>query len=136
MNIFDRESYTDQQRTLLNSKLADYCEKSSKNEVIAQHTEFDVDALFFAIYMSKHIGEEFNGFITSVNSFGVFVQLENLIEGIIKLINFKNDFYTYNEENKTLVGKNTHKIFTLGTKVKVKALTANKQTRKIEFELA
>jgi ribonuclease R len=89
----------------------------------------------FAEYMQQHIGSEFDGFVTSVSSFGLFVQLENTVEGLIKLNNLKNDFYTYNDKTNELIGRKLGMRFSLGTKVRIKVISASKELRKIEFEL-
>lgn len=135
MYIFDREHYNDVQRSELASHLKEITELSSKNELIAIQCERSVNAMKFAEYMTKHIGEEFIGFVSSVSSFGVFVELDNTIEGLIKLENLKSDFYVYNEKTNELIGKTKGLRFCLGTKVKVKVIAADKLTRKINFEL-
>lgn len=135
MFIFAREQYTDTQRNELASQLNEIAELSSKNELIAIQCERSVNAMKFAEYMTKHIGEQFIGFISNINSFGVFVQLDNTIEGLIKLENLKNDFYVYNEKTNELIGRTKGLRFSLGTKVKVKVIAADKLTRKINFEL-
>lgn len=108
---------------------------SSKNELRAIKCERDVNAMKFAEYMTRHIGDEFDGTITNVSPFGVFVQLENIVEGLMKLSNLKNDFYTFNEKTNELIGRKSGMRFSLGTKVRVKVINANKETAKIEFEL-
>jgi len=135
MFVFAREQYTDVQRNELANQLNEIAELSSKNELIAIQCERSVNAMKFAEYMTKHIGEEFIGFISNINSFGVFVQLDNTIEGLIKLENLKNDFYVYNEKTNELIGRTKSLRFSLGTKVKVKVILADKLTRKINFEL-
>ena len=135
MYIFDREHYNDVQRSELASHLKEITELSSKNELIAIQCERNVNAMKFAEYMTKHIGEEFIGFVSSVSSFGVFVQLDNTIEGLIKLENLKNDFYVYNEKTNELIGRTKGLRFCLGSKVKVKVIAADKLTRKVDFEL-
>ena len=135
MYIFDREHYSNAQRSELVSHLKEIVELSSKNELIAIQCERSVNAMKFAEYMTKHIGEEFIGFVSSVSSFGVFVELDNTIEGLIKLENLKNDFYVYNEKTNELIGRTKGLTFCLGSRVKVKVIAADKLTRKIDFEL-
>jgi ribonuclease R len=89
----------------------------------------------FAEYMQQHIGSEFEGFVTQVSLFGLFVQLENTVEGLMKLSNLKNDFYTFNDKTNELIGRKLGMRFSLGTRVKVKVIAASKELRKIEFEL-
>ncbi|MDE7433788.1 MAG: S1 RNA-binding domain-containing protein [Mycoplasmoidaceae bacterium] len=135
MYEFERNNYSDSNRKHLEEQLKDYCTLSSKNEVVAIECERDVNEMKFAEYMSRHIGEEFEGFVSGVTSFGIFVELPNTINGLIKLQNLKSDFYTYDQKNNQLIGKSTGTRFSLGTKVKVRVISADKQTRKIEFEL-
>jgi len=135
MFIFDSQSYTDKQRVELVNKLKLITEESNKNEIIAVKTERDVNAAKFAEYMNLHIGKEFIGVVTTVSSFGVFVELENTIEGLIRIKNLKDDFYDFIPENMTLVGQKRKKIITVGNKVRVRVIEANKLTRKIDFEL-
>jgi ribonuclease R len=132
---FEKNKTTDGGRKEMQSQLEAQCDLSSKNELRSIKCERDVDAMKFAEYMSQHIGEEFDGFVSSVSPFGLFVQLPNTIEGLIKLVNLKNDFYTFDDKTNELIGKKTGLRFSLGTKLKVKVLVANKETRKIEFEL-
>ena len=135
MFVFDPQSYTDKQRTELVNKLKLITEESNKNEVIAVKTERDVNAAKFAEYMNLHIGKEFVGVVTTVSSFGLFVELENTIEGLIRIKNLKDDFYDFIPENMTLVGQKRNKVITVGNKVRVRVIEANKTTRKIDFEL-
>jgi ribonuclease R len=135
MYLFDKESYTDQQRLTLKDNLKEITKLSSKNEVIAIECEREVNAMKIAEYMTRHIGEEFIGFVSNINSFGAFVELDNTIEGLIRLQNFKDDFYTYVEATNELIGRTKGQRFTLGTKVKIRVIGADKQTRRVDFEL-
>lgn len=135
MYHFDRNSYSDSQRETFKNNLKKYCKLSSKNELIAIECERDTNSMKFAEYMTCHIGDEFTGTVTSVSQFGVFVQLPNTIEGLIRLVNLKNDFYSYNKDTNELIGRTTGLRFSLGTKVKVKCVGASKELRKINFEL-
>ena len=85
--------------------------------------------------MTRHLGEEFIGFVSTINSFGACVELENTIEGLIRLQNFKDDFYTYVESTNELIGRTKGQRFTMGTKVKVKIIAADKLSKRIDFEL-
>jgi ribonuclease R len=108
---------------------------TSKNELRSIKCERDVQQMKFAEFIQDHIGEEYDGFVSSIYPFGLFVQLPNTIEGFIRLENMKNDFYSYNEKTNELIGKKTGQRFSLGTKVKIKVIAANKETRKIEFAM-
>jgi len=135
MYEFEKEKYTDKQRKDFANSLKDLAEQSSKNELIAIDCEREVNAMKFAEYMTKHIGEEFQGFVNGVNSFGIFVELPNTIEGMIRLSNLKNDFYVYDQENNQFIGRSFKHVITLGTKLLVRVIAADKKTRKIDFEL-
>ncbi len=131
---FQKNEYSSNRESFL-EQLDKFCEMSSKNELIAIKCENDVNAMKFAEYMTKHIGEEFEGFVSAVSNFGVFVELPNTIEGMIKISDLGNDYFTYNEKAKQLIGKKSGIIYSLGSKVIVKVIAANKETRKIEFSL-
>ncbi|KEZ22571.1 ribonuclease R [Ureaplasma diversum] len=135
MFLFDPKSYTDQQRTNLIKNLKTITSNSNKTEIIAVKTERDVNAAKFAEFMSTKIGQEFNATISTVTSFGVFVELENTIEGLVRIKNIGNDFFEFVPENFTMVGQKTNKVITVGQKVRVRVLEANKITRKIDFEI-
>lgn len=109
------------------------CEQSSLKERNADEAERAVDDLKKAQYMKNHIGEIFEGIISSVTNFGLFVELENKIEGLIKLESLPEQAYLFFEKSFKLKGQNT--CFSLGDKVKIKVLSSNVYDRKIEFGL-
>ncbi|MCV3743794.1 ribonuclease R [Ureaplasma sp. ES3154-GEN] len=133
--IFDHNAYTDQQREQLMNRLKEISDQCNEKEINAVRTERDVNSMKFAEYMSEHLNKEYNAVISSVNTFGAFVELENTIEGLISVKSLKNDYYNYVKENNTLVGEKTQSIITVGKKVRVRVIGANKVTRKIDFEL-
>lgn len=110
-------------------------EHSSKKEQDSVECEREVDDMKMAEYMMQHIGEEFEGTIDSVMSFGFFVQLDNLIEGLVRVDSIKGDYYTFDEEAQTLRGKKDTKGYRLGDTVKVKVVGASKEAKTIDFEL-
>ncbi len=106
---------------------------SSDREQAADKVERDVDDLYRVFYMTHHIGEEFEGIVSGVTNFGVFVQLENTVEGMIKITDLPRDGYVFDDLDNVLKGaKNT---FTIGKKVKVKCVNANVLAREIDFVL-
>lgn len=135
MFVFDKNSYSDAQRQKLMNELNDICEQCNETEIRAVKVERDVNALKFAEYMTKHLGEEYDAIASTITSFGIFVELQNTIEGLVSIKNMNDDFYTYDDQQMILIGKKFHKIFTLGTPLKVKAIGANKLERKIDFEI-
>lgn len=106
----------------------------SKCEQDAIGCEREVDDMKKAEYMMKHIGEKFDGVISSVMSFGLFVELPNLIEGLIKIDDLNDDKYIYDEENMLLKGINTKKVYRLGNNITVVVKNANKEAKTIDFE--
>ncbi len=84
MYEFQKNQFNESNRKHFSDQLGEFADKSSKNELIAIKCENDVNAMKFAEYMTKHIGEEFEGFVSAVSNFGVFVELPNTIEGMIK----------------------------------------------------
>ena len=87
-----------------------------------------------AEYMEEHIGEEFEGMISSVLGFGMFVELDNLVEGLVPIKDMKG-FYHYDEERMTLTGEKNHLVYRIGDRVLVKVVRANKEESTIDFEI-
>lgn len=119
----------------LESNLVTIAEHSSEKEVNAQNAERDVMDMKMAEYMENHIGEEFDGVISSVTNFGFFVMLPNLVEGLVHISSLKGDYYNYVSELLSLVGKSTKKTYRLGDKVHVKCVSSSKATALIDFEI-
>lgn len=112
-----------------------YAESSSKCEQNATKAERASEDIKKAEYMQDKIGEQYDGIISSITSWGMFVQLDNTVEGLIRLAEINDDFYIYDDLNKQLIGKETKKVYKLGQKVKIEVVFADKQTRKIDFKL-
>ena len=116
-------------------KLFDIALQSSKKEQDAIDCERDVDKMKMAQYMENHIDEEFTGIISGVTQFGFFVELENTCEGLVRLDSLGGDYYTYNKELSAILGKNSKKTYMYGDKVKVKVISASRETSQIDFQL-
>lgn len=109
-------------------------EQSSEREKIAQKVERDSIDLKKAEFMQDKIGNIYDGIISSVTNFGIFVELENTVEGLIRFENLgENEYFIYDDEHKHLIGERTNKIYKLGDPIKVQVIEANKETRKIAF---
>ena len=119
----------------LENSLVELCEHSSQREVASINAERDVLDMKMAEYMESHIGEEYDGIISSVTNFGMFVELPNLIEGLVPIKNIKGDFYNYVPEQLALIGKSTKKTYRVGDKIRVKCTAASKITSMIDFEI-
>ena len=109
--------------------------QSSEREQAAVDAEREVMDMKMAEYMESHIGEEYEGIITGVENFGFFVELDNMVEGLVHVNSLKGDYYNYVEELLCLIGQNTKKRYTMGDSVKVKCVGASKEARTIDFEL-
>lgn len=108
---------------------------SSDTEVTAQEAEREVDDLKRAEYMSERIGEVYEGLISSVTPFGMFVELENTVEGLVHVSSLLDDYYFYDEDHHCFIGEHKRRIFRLGDAVKVKVVRASVEDRTIDFAL-
>ena len=115
-------------------KLVYIADHSSDRERASVDCEREVEDMKMAEYMESHIGEEFDGMISSVTSFGMFVELDNLIEGLVSLRDMP-DFFVYDEERMTLKGEKSHVKYTIGERVRVKVVRASKEDKTIDFEV-
>jgi len=116
-------------------KLPDLVEHASLKERSAIECEREVDDMKKAEYMEHHVGEEYSGVISSVVSFGMFVELSNLIEGLVHVEDMTDDYYAFDESTFSLVGEQNHKRYRLGDEVKVKVKSASKEKRTVDFLL-
>ena len=116
------------------AKLPLIAEHSSHQERESVDCEREVESMKMAEYMEDHIGEEFTGMISSITNFGMFVELDNMVEGLIRLEDMK-DFYIYDETKQTLTGEKTKKKYTLGDIIKVKVERASKEEKQIDFSI-
>ncbi|MCG4586784.1 S1 RNA-binding domain-containing protein, partial [Anaerosalibacter bizertensis] len=108
---------------------------SSTMERIAEEAERDVEDLKKAQYMKERIGNEYDGMISSLTHFGIFVQLENTIEGLVHFSNMLDDYYYYDEEKYYIMGELTKKKYRIGDEVKIKVIGADVLRGKIDFML-
>ena len=110
-------------------------ENCSIRERTATKVEREAIDIKKAEFMEDKIGNEYEGIVSSVTSFGIFVELENTVEGLIRFENLDDDYFIYNEERRELIGERTGKIYKIGDKVNVRVIYADKLTRKVNFEL-
>lgn len=109
--------------------------QASEMERVAVDAERELDALKKAEYMANHLGEEFEGIISSVTNFGLFVELPNTIEGLIHITSLYDDYYVYDERYMKLAGEHSGKVFSLGEKIDVVVSNVNLDSREIFFEI-
>ena len=111
------------------------CEHCSIREQEAQNCERDVDKMKKAEYMMDHIGEEYTGMISGVTSFGMFVELPNMIEGLVHISDIEGDYYNFDETTMSLVGQKHKKRYRIGDEVTVIVKSASKEESFIDFVL-
>ena len=131
--LFDKKLDTKTMRHW-EDKLVFVAEHSSSRERASIDCEREVEDMKMAEYMEKHIGEEFEGMISTVTSFGMFVLLDNLVEGLVPIKDM-NDFFHYDEERMTLTGERSHIKYTIGERVLIKVVRASKEEKFIDFEI-
>lgn len=115
--------------------LPEIAKHTSEMERRAVDTERETDDLKKAEYMEDKIGEEFTGVISSVTNFGLFVELENTVEGLVHVSYLTDDYYHYDDRAHALIGEHTAKIYRVGDEVKVKVAQVNLDERAVDFEL-
>lgn len=115
--------------------LPDMAENCSQREQAAVDAEREVDDMKMAEYMEEHIGEIYEGYISGVTNFGFFVELPNMIEGLVHINTLEGDYYNYLPELMALIGERHKKIYRLGNKVRVKVVGASKESKTIDFIL-
>ena len=119
----------------LESKSEKYAESSTEAEKNATKAERDAEDIKKAEFMEDKVGEEYFGIVSSITGFGMFVELESTVEGLIRFENMGNEYFIYDENRKTLTGERTNRRFKIGDQVKIRVIEANKLLRKIAFEL-
>ncbi|WP_139492698.1 ribonuclease R [Brevibacillus dissolubilis] len=124
----EREAY-------LAAEMPNIAEHASQRERLAVDAERETDDLKKAEYMAQHIGEEFEGVISSVTSFGLFIELPNTIEGLVHVSYLTDDYYHYNEKMFALKGERTGKEFRIGDVVQIRVSNVNIDERSIDFEI-
>ena len=126
---------SEERKEELGLKARKYAERSSETEKVATKAEREAEDIKKAEFMEDKVGEEYDGIVSSVTNFGMFVELENTVEGIVRFENMGNEYFTYDENRNALIGEITNRTFKIGDKVKIKVIEANKLLKKIAFEL-
>ena len=126
---------SEQKQSQLEKTMPETAEHTSMTERRAEEAEREVDDLKKAQYMAGKIGEEFDGIVSSVTNFGLFVQLENTIEGLVHFNNMDDDYYRFDEENHYIIGERTNRTYRLGDEVRIEVIGADIGKRNIDFRL-
>lgn len=115
--------------------LDEVARQSSVCERRADEAERESDKLKKAEYMSYHLGEEFEGIISGVTGWGLYVELQNTVEGLVHVNTLRDDYYVFDQESYELCGEMTKKVYKLGDKVRVRVADADKMLKTVDFEL-
>jgi ribonuclease R len=113
--------------------MSDHC---SQRERLADEAERETDNLKKAEYMMDKVGMEFDGIVSGVTSFGIFVELNNTVEGLVRMTALDDDYYVYNEKHYCLIGERTKKVYRLGDTIKIRVSNVDIASRNIDFVLA
>lgn len=113
-------------------KIADHCSLQERRAMDAERDSVDLKKIEF---MEDKIGEEFEGIISGITGFGMFIELENTVEGLVHIKNLRDDYYHYDEQKYHLIGERTKKIYRIGDEVKIKVAKVNRDERELDFEL-
>lgn len=108
---------------------------SSDREKIATKVERESEDIKKAEYMENKVGEEYEGIVSSITQFGMFVELDNTVEGLIRFEHLGNEYFIYDENRKILIGEKSKKTYKIGDKVKIRVISASKLLRQIDFEI-
>lgn len=119
----------------LEGVVAKSSEQSSIMEQLADDVERQVDDLRKAQYMQKFVGDKFDGVISSVTGFGIFIRLENTVEGLARFADMTDDRYDFDEINMRVTGRFSGKKYFIGDKVRVKVTRTSEEFREVDFEI-
>jgi ribonuclease R len=133
--VLEKGLMDEKRHEYLSARMDDIAKQSSERERVAVDAERETEALKKAEFMMDKVGEEFEGIISSVTSFGIFVELDNTVEGLIRLSDMHDDYYHYHEAQHALIGERTSKIYRLGDEVKVRVARVSMEEKTIDFEL-
>ena len=126
----------DKGKSVNKEKYEELCKQASEREQVATDAERSSIKYKMAEYMQERIGEEYEGTISGITEWGMYVEVEpTKIEGMVMLRNIKEDYFIYDEETFALYGKSTRKRFTLGDRVKIKVARVNLEQKLIDYEL-
>ncbi|HEY4400368.1 MAG TPA: ribonuclease R [Lactobacillaceae bacterium] len=132
---YEKNGTGDEAQAKYRDVLAQIGQDTSTRERRAIDTERDVDALKKAEFMEDKVGMEFDGVVNSALKFGLFISLDNTVEGLVHISNLTDDYYEYDESHAALIGRSSHRIFQIGQPVRIKVLRVNKVERTVDFIL-
>ncbi len=135
MKEYLKGSMNENRENDLNERLPEIAKLCSDRERAAEEAERETEDLKKVEYMKKHEGEVFEGIISGVTSFGMFIELDNTIEGLVRLSSMEDDYYIYNDKLYSLIGERSRKVYRIGDIVNVILAKADVAARRIEFNI-
>lgn len=126
---------TDARHEALTARMPEIAQHSSERERVAVDAERDTEQLKKCEFMLDKVGEEFEGIISSVTSFGMFIELDNSVEGLIRMSDMSDDYYHFHELHMVLIGERTSKVYRIGDEVKIRVARVNMADHTIDFEM-
>lgn len=126
---------TESRHGMLTARMPEIAQHSSERERVAVDAERDTDKLKKCEFMLDKVGEEFDGIISSVTSFGMFIELDNTVEGLIRLSDLSDDYYHFHELHMVLIGERTSKVYRIGDEVKIRVARVDMEEFNIDFEM-
>lgn len=135
IHAYLEEGMGDEVKEHFKEELPEVADQTSMQERRSIDTERATNDLKMTEYMADQVGNKFEAVVSSVTSFGMFVQLENTVEGLIHISNLKDDYYSYDEKTMTLTGRATHKKYKVGMPIKVVLTNANVEQHQLDFEV-
>ncbi|TDA68050.1 MAG: S1 RNA-binding domain-containing protein [Clostridia bacterium] len=117
------------------SELSRWAEQASQRERLAEEAERETVELKKVEYMQRYLGDVFPGRVSGVVPYGIFVQLDNTVEGLVHVSTMTGDYYQYLEDRLALVGEHTGKVYRIGFPVQVRVVRADPEARQVDFEL-
>jgi VacB/RNase II family 3'-5' exoribonuclease len=129
------QNYLDKKNSPNADEYEDLCKHSSDREKLATQAERDSIKYMQVKYMEKYVGEEFSGVISGITDFGIFIELiDNHCEGLIRIRDFKDDYYTFDEKNYCIFGERTGRIYQLGDPLRIRVKNADLVRKQLDFE--
>ncbi|SDC27728.1 RNAse R [Pelagirhabdus alkalitolerans] len=117
------------------SQLPEIAKHTSERERVAVDAERETDDLKKAEYMQDKVGEEFDGVISSVTGFGIFVELENTVEGLVHVSELTDDYYKFDEKSHAMIGERTAQVFRMGDAITIRVSGVNLEEQAVDFEV-
>lgn len=134
--LFENNKENSSLITHFNEIMPNVSEHTSKKERGAIDCERDVADMKKAEYMTQFVGEKFDGVVSSITKWGMYIELPNTVEGLVRLQDMKDDFYNFNEDTNTIIGRHRKHVYRMGDPVVIKVKAANKEEGTVDFVIA